>query len=56
MQPKAFTIMAQVSTIMTTFEDQEWEDMTIDEKGYAVNELSHAFASIFSDLIGFDSQ
>ena len=54
-QKNAFSIITEVSSAAGVFKQQPWEEMDEQAKGYAVNELSHSMAKLFSDLIGFNA-
>ena len=52
-QKNAFGIITQVSSAASIFKQDKWEDMTMEGRGYALNQLGHSMASLFQELSGF---
>ena len=55
MQKNAFGIITQMSTAASIFKEQKWEDMDQDGREYALNQMGHALAALYADLIGFSA-
>lgn len=55
LQKNAFNVITQVSTAGSIFKQQPWEEMDMEGRGYALNQLGHSIASLYADLIGFNA-
>ena len=55
LQKNAFNVITQVSTAASVFKQQPWEEMDMEGRGYALNQLGHSLSSLYADLIGFNA-
>jgi len=53
MQTNAFSMITQVSQAVAIFKQQDWEDMDVEARAYAFNQLGHSISQVLVDIIGF---
>lgn len=53
LQVNAFSMITQISQVVSSFTSQKWSDMDIESRGYTLHQVGQATTSLVAGILGF---